>query len=644
MKKILTCIAICSFGILSAQFSEEYHKLKKKFPESHSVTLNEEVAISINLVEGKLQIEESTANEHIYLSKFANFGAKQEIGFSSFSEIKDIKAATYVFKEKKYIKNTVKEFIESDDVGQNFYDDSKKISFFFKGLGEGVKTQKSYIRKIKNPRFLNAHFFGERHPILKNKFTVTVDNSIDMEFKKFGFENVENLEYSKKVNKKNTTHTWFLKDSKKIDLESNAPNFRKRLPNIIPIIKSYKYKNKVIEVSGSVKNLYDWYYSLVENVNEENQNEELKQLVLDLTKDKENDIDKVKAIYYWVQENIKYIAFEYALGGFVPRRANEVYSRKYGDCKDNSSILQEMLKTADLQGHLTWIGTRDIPFTYNELPTPAVDNHMILSYISKENNIYFLDATGRYLSLDMPSSFIQGKEALIGLDKGDYRIEKVPFVPSIKNVYKDSVYLKLKDKKIIGSGELKLMGYPKIDFFNALERVKTDKGKQDFYNTNLRKGSNRFLIDDFQEKNKYGYDTPFVVDYKFNIDNYTKGYENEVYINLNVFSGIDNFKTSETRKSGKNYRYKSNSQLKAVLDIPADMEVSFIPENYTYKEANFECKIEYSKVSENQLVLSFIIIQDFTTLNLEEQKKMNKVVSEIKKKQKDVVVLKKKNS
>jgi len=183
-----------------------------------------------------------------------------------------------------------------------------------------------------------------------------------------------------------------------------------------------------------------------------------------------------------------------------------------------------------------------------------------------------------------------------------------------------------------------------FDFFNALERVKTDKGKQDFYNTNLRKGSNRFLIDDFQEKNKYGYDTPFVVDYKFNIDNYTKGYENEVYINLNVFSGIDNFKTSETRKSGKNYRYKSNSQLKAVLDIPADMEVSFIPENYTYKEANFECKIEYSKVSENQLVLSFIIIQDFTTLNLEEQKKMNKVVSEIKKKQKDVVVLKKKNS
>ena len=55
--------------------------------------------------------------------------------------------------------------------------------------------------------------------------------------------------------------------------------------------------------------------------------------------DKETELEKVKAIYYWAQKNVKYVAFEYALGGFVPRDANDIYSKKYGDCKDNSSIM-----------------------------------------------------------------------------------------------------------------------------------------------------------------------------------------------------------------------------------------------------------------------------------------------------------------
>ena len=101
----------------------------------------------------------------------------------------------------------------------------------------------------------------------------------------------------------------------------------------------------------------------------------------------------IKKIKIKTNENIKYIAFEYALGGFIPREANEVFQKKYGDCKDNSSILFKMLEIAGLQGNLTWIGTRKIPYTYEEVPTRAVDNHMILSYENK-NNTYLLPLAG----------------------------------------------------------------------------------------------------------------------------------------------------------------------------------------------------------------------------------------------------------
>ena len=76
-----------------------------------------------------------------------------------------------------------------------------------------------------------------------------------------------------------------------------------------------------------VEGLYSWYYSLVENINKEETDPALIKLVEELTKGKESDIEKVKAIYYWTQQNIKYIAFEYALGGFIPREANEVFQK-----------------------------------------------------------------------------------------------------------------------------------------------------------------------------------------------------------------------------------------------------------------------------------------------------------------------------
>ena len=186
--------------------------------------------------------------------------------------------------------------------------------------------------------------------------------------------------------------------------------------------------------------MYNWYYSLVENVNVEPANAELVQLVNEITADKKTELEKVKAIYYWAQQNIKYIAFEYALGGFIPRESNEVFRKKYGDCKDNSSILYRMLEIAGIKGNLTWIGTRSIPYTYKEVPTPIVDNHMILSY---ENNgkTYYLDATGRYIKFGIPTSFIQGKEALVSYGK-DFKIKKVPVIEAKENAIIDTTFLR----------------------------------------------------------------------------------------------------------------------------------------------------------------------------------------------------------
>ena len=62
--------------------------------------------------------------------------------------------------------------------------------------------------------------------------------------------------------------------------------------------------------------LYSWYnYLYKKSVNKP---DELKAKVTELTKGKTTDIEKVKSIFYWVQDNIRYIAFEDGLAGFIP--------------------------------------------------------------------------------------------------------------------------------------------------------------------------------------------------------------------------------------------------------------------------------------------------------------------------------------
>ena len=118
-----------------------------------------------------------------------------------------------------------------------------------------------------------------------------------------------------------------------------------------------------------------------------------------------------------------------------PEKPTRVFVKKYGDCKDNSSILFKMLEIAGIQGNLTWIGTREIPYAYSEMPTPLADNHMILSY-EFEGRTYYLDATGRNKPIELPTSFIQGKEALVGNGRDNYKIKQVPVVEAEKNKFR----------------------------------------------------------------------------------------------------------------------------------------------------------------------------------------------------------------
>ncbi len=635
------CIVILFsfFGVYSqAQFSNEYREYKTKYDNASLVRLKAEKRIDIKIEGAAIKITQETKNEDLYLNASAIYNSKQSIDFSSFYELESVEASSFIFKNGSYKELKVKEFKEKDELGDSFYDDVKSLNFIYPNLNEGAKSTLYKKEKIKDPRFLNSFYFGLSFPIVNNKITIHADKNIELQFKEFNMDSID-VKFSKQEKKGKNIYTWEFRNAIAYEIEEKSPNYRTLFPHVIPIISSYQIKGEKHRLLENTSDLYHWYYSLVKNINEDETDLELKQIVEKLTFDKKNDLEKVRAIYYWVQKNIKYIAFEYALGGFIPREANAIYKKKYGDCKDNSSILLEMLEIAGIKGHLTWIGTRSIPYKYDEVPTPIVDNHMILAYKNQED-IYYLDATGRYIPLDLPTSFIQGKEALVSIDALNHEIYKVPIVPALKNAYKDEVTLIIEDRSLNGSGNSEFSGYQKIDIFNRLESLNEIKTK-DFYNTNFRKGNNKFLITDFSEINKFDYDLNFNVNYTFTLNDYIVKADDELYINLNLVKDVSTLKTKEDRKNDIETRYKYYDEYVVKLMIPETMTVSYMPTSMTVENEFFNSTISYT-LEENYILYKHAVKADFIELDLTKQKKLNAFIKKIEKAYKEIIILKEK--
>ncbi|MGB5981829.1 MAG: transglutaminase-like domain-containing protein [Nonlabens sp.] len=630
-------LAFCSISM--AQLPDEVIAMQKKYPDEKYVRLVEEQIISIDLSNNNFEISYQVVEEDMYLSDEAHLAAKDSRTFSHFFELDKIEASSWYLDNGKYRKSKVKDFKSRDRLDQSFRDDSKTVSFYYDNLGKGSKSKLDYTINIRDPRFLPTIFFADNAPIISKKATLKVDKDIDIKLINQNLENTS-LKFEEKESGRYKYYTWTDEDLKGLKYEPSAPSFKRFAPHVIPVITQFKSsEGKWIKMLDDVPGLYSWYNSLVRDINTEKHEPDLVNVVNDLMDGKNSELEKVKAIYYWTQENIKYIAFEYALGGFIPREANDVFSKKYGDCKDNSSLMKEMMEIAGLKGSLSWLGTRDIPYDYDTVSTPSVDNHMILTY-KIDDKRYFLDATGRFQPIDIPTSFIQGKQILIEDGNDNYILDRVPVIDAAENYRKDSVEIKYTDGKILGNARSEYGGYRKIDIFNTLERI--DKSKHlDYLEGQLRAGSNKFLIDEWSDMNLFSYEDPYLLKYKFNIADYSKELGNEIYLNLNLYRGVLDKRVNVDRELPIEYDYKNSYAVDIYFTVPDGYDVDYLPKNFSISDDLVDASINY-QIKGNQILYSHSISLKYLELDKSQQINFNSILDQLAQNYNEVVVLKKK--
>jgi Domain of Unknown Function with PDB structure (DUF3857)/Transglutaminase-like superfamily len=105
---------------------------------------------------------------------------------------------------------------------------------------------------------------------------------------------------------------------------------------------------------------------------------ELKQKVAALTANAATPLAKMQALAAFTQNDIRYVAIELGIGGHQPHPAADVFTKRYGDCKDKTTLLSSMLKEIGLDSYYVVINTERGSVTASTPPNLGF-NHMILA-------------------------------------------------------------------------------------------------------------------------------------------------------------------------------------------------------------------------------------------------------------------------
>lgn len=635
-KKTLKVLLIFGLvpNLLWAQIPNDYgyQDYKERLPKESFVQIDLVNTDVFDLGKDGLKFSYYFDQKILCLNKQAVGLKKRSVGYDNFFPIADIEATLYYPYKGRYKKEKVKDF-EDQAVIKNqisFYDNYREKQFSFENIREGSVIELKVERNVTDEHLLSPRTFSRSIFIENEVYRAKVHKDIDMGFYEL---NLDSSDVIKKVYEEGDyrIYEWSLRDADIKSYYGQADYEEHYMPQIIPFLKSVKIEGVEKPYFKDLDGLYRWYSSLISKVNTSNDSN-IKALAAEITEGIEEQDEKVRAIYRWVQENIKYIAFGDGYGGFIPRDPDVIYDRKFGDCKDMSCLTVNLLRAEGIEAYFSWVGTNSIALNYSDLPSPAVDNHMIVTYYNKNDSLFYLDATDPNLKFGRPSYAIQGREVLIALDKDNYRLDTAAIIPPSVNVAYEEIHLALQNDSLTGEGVSWFSGYFAEDLHaNYLANSEEDR-KADFVNGVVAKGSNKFRLGEYEYQwDDESRDTVRVI-YDFTIEDYINEVGENLYVNLNLSKELNQLKIQENQNTTyfMDYLY----QVKNIFELKLGnkYQLNYLPENLEHASDMLSYKITYKEIEDRiryDLDLEVKVIEVPRDRIVEWNKEVSKLISEL---------------
>lgn len=588
-KLILSCLIAIIPVIGFSQWVKDYkaddqllREFSGKYPKSKEVCYSSENTVSFDIKKNK-EINVTEHMEDRFVSNSAKGKFVKRISFDNMSKIENVKMFL-----NEGIRSNVVPTVSDAMIDGIFYHDTKIASFEknenFIGERFGFALDKIYL----DPKYYTTVFFHDSYPVFKKEITIIVPDWLDIEIIEYNFGNYD-IKKEITTDKNNKIISYKATDLPPLVNEERSPGRAQIYPHLVMLFKGYKFEDQTFKLLASVEDLYDWYRSLVSDV--DNDSEKLEPVVNQIIGNCDTDIAKVEALFFWVQDNIRYLAFENGIMGFKPQGAYEVYYNKYGDCKGKANLLKVMLEIAGFNSKLAWIGTNIIPYDYS-IPSLIVDNHMIC-VLDFEGKRYFLDPTEEFIALNDYANRIQGRQVLI--ENGtSYILDTVPKMSDERNKCFKSYNCALVNDKIVGNVKVSLNGEDKTGLLSGYHSANITE-RDILLREYLKNFDKNITVSNLEQINFDDRRKPLEINYEFSLSNRAFVMGNSLYLNFETDKELYNLIMDSTRVNDYVFGSDKYYVTEAEFEIPDNYDVEYLPESLNITNENYSFVTGYTK-------------------------------------------------
>jgi hypothetical protein len=340
---------------------------------------------------------------------------------------------------------------------------------------------------------------------------------------------------------------------------------------------------------------------------------EIKQKVAELTASQTTQLDKMRALAQFAQKDIRYVGIQLGIGGWQPHPAAQIFTHRYGDCKDKATILGTMLKEIGVTSYHVSVNTErgavtpttpatrwfnheiiavKLPDAMNDPSLVAVLNH------PKLGRLLIFDPTDDMTPFGKLRGALQSNYAMLVTDQGGELIE-LPRLPAGLNGVQRSAKLVLSPNgTLTGDVTETRVGDRAAAERYALRSVTKDIDRIKPVESLLAISLTKFALTKASITNLNLNDEPFIFNYSLVAQSYAKTAGNLLLVRPRVLGVKADavMETKEPRKFPVEFEGPALDSDTFEITLPAGFEVSDLPPavDADYDFASYHSKTEAS--------------------------------------------------
>ncbi|WP_405383806.1 DUF3857 domain-containing protein [Maribacter sp. LLG6340-A2] len=409
--RLFLFLSVLFTTISSAQVSYPSTTIKNSLTENaNAVVRLDETIVEVSAL-NKMQV-----TNHRVITIFKKAGESSIRPYAFYdpnTKLSDIQVLVYGEDGKEIEKIKKKDFHDVSAVdGGTLYGDSRVKIFQYTPTSYPYTIDFSYTYTTPNTAFLPRWVPVDDYMVSTERsvFKMNIAKELKWRFKE---KNFTGYPITKKSNESSVHYEMINVPAQKKEMLS--PSFQNFEPQLLVALENFHLEG----VDGYAHNwstMGKWQYSnLLVN------RDKLPQSTLNFINKElagiDNNLEKIKRIYEFVQNNTRYISVQLGIGGWQPISAEEVDRVKYGDCKGLTNYTKALLKSQGITSYYSVVHAGPSKLGMEENFAIMQGNHVILNVPNEDGDIW-LECTSQDIPFGFLSDFTDDRDVLVITPEG----------------------------------------------------------------------------------------------------------------------------------------------------------------------------------------------------------------------------------